>query len=494
MKNNADNSFKHTLKYTSIFGSVQGLNILIGLIRNKLVALILGPAGMGLISLYNSTTTLISNATSFGLSMSGVKTVSEEFDSKVCSTRLRETVKLIRSLSLLFALFGTIVCILLCDLLSSWTFGDHTHAWAFAALSPMIGMMAVTTGEMAILKGVRKLKQIATISLFNVVAAVIISIPLFYIYGLSGIIPSFLLLTLTQLIFTLQYSYRIFPLHLSFNTRVLKRGSDMLRLGVAFITASLFGSGADFIIRLFINNISSLNMVGLYNAGYMITMVYGGLVFSAMETDYFPRLSSVPNNDYAERNNVANRQIEISLLLISPMLTAFIIFLPIIIPLLFSSQFNAVLPMVQITVLAMYLRALKLPLAYIPLALGDSRTYLFVEGSYAVILTAMMYFLFSQFTLIGAGCALLAAGAVEFFIVYIFCRRKYSYRMPNSVISLAARQLPLGISAYLISQTAMGIAYWIVGGIVILASLIISICRLNRETDLLDFLKRKLHF
>ena len=43
-----ENSYGHVLKYTGIFGGVQGLNILISLVRNKLVALLLGPAGMGL--------------------------------------------------------------------------------------------------------------------------------------------------------------------------------------------------------------------------------------------------------------------------------------------------------------------------------------------------------------------------------------------------------------------------------------------------------------
>ena len=48
-------SYKHILKYTSVFGTIQGLNILVAMIRNKLVAVILGPGGMGLIALFNST-------------------------------------------------------------------------------------------------------------------------------------------------------------------------------------------------------------------------------------------------------------------------------------------------------------------------------------------------------------------------------------------------------------------------------------------------------
>ena len=42
-----ENSYGHVLKYTGVFGGVQGLNILMGLVRNKLVALLLGPAGAG---------------------------------------------------------------------------------------------------------------------------------------------------------------------------------------------------------------------------------------------------------------------------------------------------------------------------------------------------------------------------------------------------------------------------------------------------------------
>lgn len=44
-------SYTSILKYTGLFGGVQGLGILMGIVRNKLVAVILGPDGMGLISL-----------------------------------------------------------------------------------------------------------------------------------------------------------------------------------------------------------------------------------------------------------------------------------------------------------------------------------------------------------------------------------------------------------------------------------------------------------
>ena len=75
MDNNTNSSYHHILKYTSLFGSIQALNIFIGLVRNKLVALILGPGGIGLMSLFNSAIALLSNATNLGIATSSVKTL-----------------------------------------------------------------------------------------------------------------------------------------------------------------------------------------------------------------------------------------------------------------------------------------------------------------------------------------------------------------------------------------------------------------------------------
>ena len=73
-------SYSHVLKYTGLVGGVQGMNILVGIVRNKLVATILGPAGMGLIALFNSTINLLSNSTNLGIPMSAVKNISQAYD------------------------------------------------------------------------------------------------------------------------------------------------------------------------------------------------------------------------------------------------------------------------------------------------------------------------------------------------------------------------------------------------------------------------------
>ena len=174
---------------------------------------------------------------------------------------------------------------------------------------------------MAVMKGTRQLKSLASISVFHVLLALLISVPLYFYLGESGIIPSLVLMALTLMVLTIAYSWRMFPLRLSFGKSFLHEGWGMIRLGVGFVVALLMGSLAEFVIRSFLNNNGSLEILGLYNAGYMISMTYGGMVFAAMETDYFPRISAV-NDDNRSFNLLVNKQIEVSLLIVAPLFLA----------------------------------------------------------------------------------------------------------------------------------------------------------------------------
>jgi O-antigen/teichoic acid export membrane protein len=169
---------------------------------------------------------------------------------------------------------------------------------------------------------------------------------------------------------------------------------------MAFVVAGILGSGAEFVIRSYMNYTADVHSVGLYNAGYMMTMTYAGMVFSAMETDYFPRLSAI--KDFGERlNQTVNHQVEVSLLLVAPMLSFFIVLLPILLPLLYSGKFMPVIDMIRVTVLAMYFRAMTLPVEYISLSRSDSNSYLLLEALYDICFAALVILGFRYMGLLG---------------------------------------------------------------------------------------------
>lgn len=489
-KTTNDDSYSHILKYTGIFGGVQGLNILIGVMRNKLVALILGPEGMGLIALFSSTIKLMSDSTNLGLGMSAVREMSEAYE-EGNEAKVAHIVKLIRAWSLVTAIVGTLLCVILSPWLNRWTFtwGDHTLHFVF--LSPMVGLMAITSGEMAILKGTRRLKRLAELSLYGVAGSLLISIPLYVYWHEAAIVPSLVFVAALQMLLAVSCSYRLYPLRLSFGTTLLGEGMGMVRLGVAFVLAGILGSGVEFVIRSFLNTAGSLDVVGLYNAGYLMTVTYAGMVFQAMETDYYPRLSSVSGVG-AELNGVVNRQIEVSLLLVAPLLVAFMVAAPILLPLLYSAKFLPIMGMMKLAILSMYVRAVVVPIEYIALSRGDSWSYLFQETVYDVLVVVFVVVGYRLLGLDGTGWALVLAGVCNMLVALVFTRWRYGYRLSLSVRAYALLQVPLGVLAYAVSLVCQGWTYWLGGSLLALLSLAMSVYILHTKSHLWNSLVSKI--
>ena len=491
MDKECDESYSHVLKYTGIFGGVQGLNVLMSLVRNKFIAILLGPGGMGLASLFNTTVSLISQATGLGLSVSAVKSLSEMLENGD-SERAKHFVKTIRGWSMLTALIGMLVCFAVGPLLSNATFTWGDHSLHFILLAPAVGMIAITGGETAILKSHRKLGAVAIVQILSVLASLLISVPIYYFFWQAGIVPVIVLMAFVTMCATLRYSLKLYPLQLRGASGVLGDGMDMVRLGVAFTLAGIVGSGAEMLIRSYLNVNGDLTVLGLYNVGYMLTITYAGMVFSAMESDYYPRLSAV-NSDVEATNLTVNRQMEVSLLIISPMLTALIVLLPVLIPLLFSSEFVAVIAMAQVSVLAMFFKVLTLPVAYITLARGKSLIYLLLETSYFVVFVLLIIFGYEQWGLWGTGLAITLAHVFDYLAINLFAYTKYGYRVSATVVRYAVVLVSLGFLAYASTFITNGLLRWICGGLLMVASTIYSLQILRQKTRLWEALTRRLH-
>lgn len=499
---NKSKDYSHIIKYASIFGGIQGLCIITNIVRNKFVAMILGPMGMGLASLFNSTSNLFYSFVNLGLPTSGVKSISalsEELDlenidkENVTPTRnkLHETVSLLRSWSLLMAVFGTLLCAVFGSLLDTMTFSWGSHVLHYIALSPAVAFLVIGATEMAILKGIKKLECLGTISFLNIIIALTTSIPIYYIWGEAGIVPSLVLLAFVSMVLTLFHTIRIFPYRITLSASFLKKAMPTIRLGMAFVIAGVMGSGVEFVIRAFINHTSSLREVGLYNAAYAMTLTYAGLIFTSMETDYFPRLSALWNNK-VERSITVNRQIEVSLLLVSPLLVFFMMGIPVLLPLLYSGRFLPVVGMMQILVLAIYLRAVKLPIAYMPLAKGDSVTFMTLEAIYDIALLVVFIIMYPLWGLTGAGIAILVTALFDFLMLMFYARIKYEYTVSREVWLYMAVQFLIGGITYCCTFLSSTPAYYISGTILTLISSLFSYMVIRKKTNLMEALKAKI--
>ncbi len=484
-----EKNYSHILKYTGIFGGVQGLVILIGLVRNKFMALLLGAGGMGFNALLTSVQNFASQCTNLGISFGAVPRLSEYYEQQRAEL-VEYYIQVVRLWSMIAAVLGCLFCVVVSPLINdlSFTWGNHTLHYAMLGVS--VAMIAITGGETAILKATRRLGSLARVQIYTTVASVFLSIPLYYFFRHSGVVPAIVLIAAAGMLVTIGYSYRLYPLKMHFNKKQLKNGASMIRLGLAFVIAAAIGSASEMLIRAYLNVEGGLDFVGLYNIGFMLTITYAGMVFSAMESDYFPRLSGVCK-DIMKTNETVNKQIEVSLLLLSPMLVALIMMLPVLVPILFSREFIPVVGMAQVAVLAMYFKVLTMPVAYITLARSLSLSYLLLETSYFVVLVLAVMVGFQQWGLWGTGLAIVVAHMFECIMIGGYSYMFYGYRTTKTVLQYAAIQAIIGFVAYGVTLVAEGWSYWIAEAALTVVSTAYSLHVLRQKTHLWESLKRK---
>src|SRR5574344_631734 len=233
----SNKAYNHVLKYTGMFGGVQGITALLSVVRNKFVAVLLGSVGLALIDIYNHAMVLLGNATQFGISTTAVRTLSYLYE-KGDKDELREYVKVIRSWSLLTGILGFLVCVCFAPLVSKFSFGNNQYTIQFILLAPMVAMLSVSGVEMAILKALRRLKELAYATMIGAVFTLLICVPSYLAWGLKGIIPALVLSSLAVLVVNFSFSLRLYKWRANpFSRKTLAKGMDMIKLGISFIFA-----------------------------------------------------------------------------------------------------------------------------------------------------------------------------------------------------------------------------------------------------------------
>ena len=426
-------AYRHIFKATSLFGGVQVFNILIGIVRVKFVAVLLGAAGVGIIGLLNAPLQLIVSLTGLGIAYSAVRDVSEAHASGD-QTRMGRTITVLRQWSWFTGLLGAIVTISLAPLLSQWTFGSGEYTWAFIWLSVTLLFQAISKGQSAILQGTRRLKDMAKANVIGSALGLFTSLPLYYWFGAKGIVPAMIISALTGLFLSWHFSHKVRIVKTD-NTlkETFSHGIGMAKLGVFMTIAGFIATLSSYILNAFISNRSGVTQVGLYNAGWGVVGQYTSVIFTAMATDYFPSISAV-HNDNNKVKELVRQQGETALLIMTPLLALLIVTMPLVVRLLYTPAFLPIVMFANLTVLGMQFKAVSWAMGYVYLAKGDGKLFLAMEvisGGITIVLNLLFYYLFS---LEGLGISFILSFLIGMVFSYIVLRRKYCFGLPKEFL------------------------------------------------------------
>jgi len=430
----SDTSYDHVLKYTSIFGGVQGLKMLVSAARVKLTAYLLGGMGMGLISAYSSVSEFLNRASNMGIPLNATRKTSELFEEGT-ESQIAHQVMVIRTWVLWSAILSVLIC-LFCSPIISYFFFDHDwHRWPVVMLTSLVAVSnIIAEGECAILKGLRQVRKVAVIETLLALGTLLCTIPLYYLLGIHGVILGLIacgvLSMLVHFAFSLRLiSYRVKPL----SQRTFFEGLPLIKVGIPYVLAGVANAGLQMAIPAIILSRHTMVELGHYNAGWALMFGYAGLVFLALESDYFPRLSSV-SNDKQRMNATINQQIDVCTQMLTPMLIALVVFMPYVLRLLFKDEFVVVTGMATLAVLYPFLRCLSLPMGYSVLAKGHTIVYLVLEVCYDLLFGLLIWWSYNSFGLVGAGIALSVGAFYDVVVYFLYCHFRYGFAFRKSTL------------------------------------------------------------
>ncbi|MDE6524163.1 MAG: oligosaccharide flippase family protein, partial [Paramuribaculum sp.] len=354
------------------------------MIRGKFAALLLGVGGMGVASLYASAAAVVQQIAVAGLNLAVVREISGiSDDEEAC--RVAATVS--RRLTDLCAVGGVILCLLLSPLLSLLTFGSYEYTVGFMCLSLMVGLSVAATGHQALLQATRSLRPLAGATICSTVVSVVVAVPLYWFFSVNGIVPAMIAGSLSGLWF---YSRAVGRLRL-YGGSVGVRLRDhkplvrrLLRSGMSLMAVGAMSVGVTFAVNVWLRAEAGESSVAMYNAASSVSSQCASLVFMAMAMDYFPRISALAG-DRKAMSGVVEHQIRAVLTVLAPMSCLLSAMAPLVTGLLFSSEFDGMIPMLRWLSVAMVLKGVSYPLGYVPLAMGHRRLYFRLEGIYGTV-------------------------------------------------------------------------------------------------------------
>jgi antigen flippase len=450
------NSYGSILKSSSLIGGSQLVTMLIGVVRTKFAAVLLGPSGVGLVGTYFAIQQFAIVLAGLGINQSGVRDISGARGSGD-SVRIAETVAILRRLSLWLGLAGALIIALLAFPLSRLTFGDDAHALGIMALAVSVSIGLISAAQRAILQGFRRIGDMAKAGIWGTIIGSVVTVAWYLALGVDGIIPAILSMSVVTLFFTWYYARAVEVPNVVIDFRnILRHSKSLLSLGLAFMWNGLLIAAMAYVVRMVVLREFDLAAVGIYSAAFGISGMIVNFVLNAMGADYFPRLSEI-SKDHPRMVQLVNEQAEIGILMALPAITGLIVFAPWLVQVLYTADFIQAGSLIQWFALGCFCRLFQWPLGFVILAKKRGGLFALIQTVASLIHLGLILFLISRAGLEGVSIAFAANYLLVYWVVYFIARSLISFRWSPEALRLIISAILVVVGIFLLCHLAAGL-------------------------------------
>jgi PST family polysaccharide transporter len=417
---------KKIFESTLIMGASSLVVMALEMIRVKILAVMLGPEGIGMLSVLNQYHILAYTIISLGLGTGIVKYVST-FGSEGDHNAARKVAANAFQLVFFFSIAVFVATIVMGSNLSKWLIQDQekSHYLIIYAISFPLAVYPFIAGSF--LQGLKRINVLAKIKIFKSLLSLLFIAPLVYFYKLDGAILSVLVLTIVH--FALCFHYlrkennhrKLFHWH-KFDSGILEK---LLPYGFASLLTGATYYLSHLLLKLTIIHSLGIEMNGIYQPVWALTMTYPAIVLSSMSSYSYPRLCELHSNK--EIVEELNGVIRVSLLLIVPVMFFILIARKPIIQVLYSDSFLPCIDYMPIQILGDFFKVLVWTTGAFLLPTKRLKAFIWLGVLPDSLLVVFALILVKQYQLHGIAAAFTICFITTFVVYYLYAKREIQF-------------------------------------------------------------------
>lgn len=490
MQADKSGTIAHILKASAIMGSSAIVQIVTGIVKNKLVALLLGPVGIGMFALLQSVLTTASTVAGMGLNSSGVRQIAEA-EAKGGIPAVASSYEVLKRATLIAALLGAVLIIALHQVIAdSISYREISLSNSLAWLAIGVWATTISGAQTALLNGMRRIGDLAKVNSYSALIGMFVTIIVIWLWKQEGVVCAIVCSSIATLLVSWCLVRKInLPVVSVASSQLYNQSGKLVGLGAVFMSSAVMTVGVQFAVRAILTQKLGIEATGDFHAAWTISMLYIGFALNAMGTDYFPRLTAVAADHDASRRLV-NEQAEVAILLAAPIILGMLTFAPFVVTILYSNAFSETATILRWQILGDIFKVVAWPMGFVMMAQGKGRLFLFAE----------VFWNTTYLLLVAYGIKYWGANAtgISFFIAYLwlcFLNWYFSYKLigftPNKNIMLYTTLLFATAAIIMFTINKHNFTVMILGGFITLLVAVFSFTRITHSLG--KSLFRKLH-
>lgn len=437
-------AFAHILRSSALLGGAQVVTLGAGFLRAKIIAVLIGPAGVGLVGILTTFNGNLASLAGWGIGTTAVRTISaaDELDRPA-------KIAVVRKLGNLLTWLGLLTALLFFWPIGQLTFSSSEHALELLLAGLAVPCLIATSVWSSLLQSNGQIKSLAGVQIMSAFGGLILGLPFIYLFGLTGIAASILVAAIIPAIATWKAACKYYPK--SMPEADAGEIRTLLQLGTAIMAVGFLGQLSTYIVRLMLTRSYGLESAGYYHAAFVIAGSLPGFVFTAMGTDFFPRVAAVKTE--AEAQDLCEKQIQAGLLLALPLIAGLLTLGQFCIYLLYARSFEPAIPLLIWMIWGVFFRLLSWPMGFWLIARGSPRAVVIVTLANNALGILFPLVLLPSFGISGAAIGFFISCISSTIIIIVVSRRRSGRWLSMQTLrwfTLAAAAL--GLSQFIVSR------------------------------------------